>query len=209
MMRAVAKGPRARRRIRARASSLPRHGACTGHTRQRAGVSHAHGTCVGSRYLSLQRPYAAPAPASAYALPALPAAMCSSAGARRVKLLQLTYDVSLVPPGGAQVVASVGTFLKTAGKDAAGHAFHHFSLLQAGLLGATARRIPNCSCCCVCTSVRARAGRVGSGRACVQNGSSRATATRARQTTRQPRTTAISAVKRTTRAKTGAFLRSD
>lgn len=66
------------------------------------------------------------------------AAMCSSAGVRRVKLLQLTYDASLVPDGGAQVVASVGAFSKSAAKDAAGHAFHRFSLLQAGLLGAPA-----------------------------------------------------------------------
>jgi hypothetical protein len=48
----------------------------------------------------------------------------------------LTFDSTLVPDGGLEIYSGIGALSKSTGKDAAGHAFHHFCLLQAGLIGA-------------------------------------------------------------------------
>ena len=51
-------------------------------------------------------------------------------------MLCIEYDETLVPAEGAEVVAGTCAFGKTFNKDAAGAAFHHLCLLQAGLIGA-------------------------------------------------------------------------
>ena len=52
-----------------------------------------------------------------------------------VVLLRLEYDVTLVPAGGTQVIASSAAPVKHVGKDAAGHKFHEFALRQRGVFG--------------------------------------------------------------------------
>ena len=50
-------------------------------------------------------------------------------------VLYIEYERSLVPDGGADVCCSFA-LAKHVNKDAAGHIFHHFALLQAGVIGA-------------------------------------------------------------------------
>lgn len=48
--------------------------------------------------------------------------------------LLLEYDPSLVPEGGCQIMGCLAGLVKAEKKDAAGHSFHHFALLQKGLI---------------------------------------------------------------------------
>ncbi len=50
------------------------------------------------------------------------------------QVLLLTWEQHLVPDGGSDVCCSFA-LSQHSGKDAAGHAFHHFALLQAGVIG--------------------------------------------------------------------------
>lgn len=50
-------------------------------------------------------------------------------------VLRIAYDQALVPEGGVHVYCGVSELAKSTNKDAAGHAFHHRCLLQAGLIG--------------------------------------------------------------------------
>lgn len=52
-------------------------------------------------------------------------------------MLRLQYDVAAVPAGGKEVYCKLAGCVKSYGKDAAGHAYHEKSLMQAGLYGAT------------------------------------------------------------------------
>ncbi len=49
-------------------------------------------------------------------------------------VLLLEYNVDLVPSDGVQILASSAAPVKHIGKDAAGHKFHHFALLQRGVI---------------------------------------------------------------------------
>lgn len=49
-------------------------------------------------------------------------------------VLLLEYNVDLIPIDGPQILASSAAPVKHIGKDAAGHKFHHFALLQRGVI---------------------------------------------------------------------------
>ena len=51
-------------------------------------------------------------------------------------VLRLEYDIAAVPEGGSQVYCKYAGLVKSIKKDAAGHAYHEKSLMQAGLYGA-------------------------------------------------------------------------
>lgn len=50
-------------------------------------------------------------------------------------MLLLEYNPELIPAGGTEIVASSAAPVKHIGKDAAGHKFHEFALLQRGVKG--------------------------------------------------------------------------
>ena len=60
-------------------------------------------------------------------------AICSKMAVADVVLL-LEYNVDLLPIDGPQILASSAAPVKHIGKDAAGHKFHHFALLQRGVI---------------------------------------------------------------------------
>ena len=49
--------------------------------------------------------------------------------------LLLKHDVSLLPDGESQYLRSLTALSKSYGKEPAGSVFHHYALLQAGLIG--------------------------------------------------------------------------
>ena len=49
-------------------------------------------------------------------------------------VLLLKYNVDLIPADGPQILASLAAPVKHIGKDAAGHKFHNFALLQRGVI---------------------------------------------------------------------------
>lgn len=58
-------------------------------------------------------------------------------------VLLLEYNVDLVPTDGAQTFASSAAPVKHIGKDAAGHKFHHFALLQRGVISKLQKHLRN------------------------------------------------------------------
>lgn len=51
-------------------------------------------------------------------------------------ILLLEYNQGLIPAGGTQTFASSAAPVKQVGKDAAGHRFHNYALLQRGVISA-------------------------------------------------------------------------
>jgi hypothetical protein len=50
-------------------------------------------------------------------------------------ILQITWEESLLPEGGSEVVRGTAALIKSTGKDAAGIAFHKKAFAQLGIAG--------------------------------------------------------------------------